>query len=69
MSDRRDVDELERRVAALERATPDSFAIFGPRSDLAGGRGVRVRVGLLSDGTYGVERFSSAGTRTVPTWV
>lgn len=69
MSVSRELDELARRVAALERSAPDSFAVYGPRSDLAGGRGVRVRFGLLSDGTYGVERFSAAGVRTVPTWV
>lgn len=50
------------------QTVPDSFALNGPRSDLAGGWGVRVRMGLLSDGSYGVERYTSTGVRQVPTW-
>ncbi|MEZ5101154.1 MAG: hypothetical protein R3C15_15410 [Thermoleophilia bacterium] len=60
--------ELERRVSALERNSPDSIAVYGPRDDLDARRGVRVRIGRLSDGSYGIERFAQDGTRTVPTW-
>ena len=59
------------RVRALERAErarPESTIFEGPRTDLSSGRGVRVRIGLLSDGTYGVERFAADGTRTVATF-
>lgn len=47
---------------------PDSTALNGPRSDLASGWGIRVRFGLLSDGSYGIERYTASGTRQVPTW-
>jgi hypothetical protein len=60
--------ELERRLRALESSTPQSITFHGPRSDL-GGTGPRVRIGLLSDDTYGVERWAEDGTRSVPTWV
>jgi hypothetical protein len=46
--------------------------IWGPRSDDPEGDGsnvgVRVRIGELSDGSYGIERYTSAGVRQTPTW-
>ena len=57
---------LEDRLARLERPTPTSIAFNGPRSDLPSGWGVRVRIGLLEDGTsYSVERFTAAGVKTI----
>jgi hypothetical protein len=47
---------------------PDSVALNGPRNDLPSLWGVRVRIGLLSDGSYGVERYTINGIRQVPTW-
>jgi hypothetical protein len=58
-----------RRLRALERQNPRTYVVTGPRSDLPGGVGPRVRYGELSDGTYGVERWTSAGVRQLPTWV
>jgi hypothetical protein len=64
------IRDLQQRVAALESGAPDYWQVFGPRADLAEGDGRRVRVGLLSDGTYGVERWNgTTGVRTVPSWV
>lgn len=64
--------ELARRVSALERGRPQAGQIDGPRSDDPAGDGslwgARLRWGLLSDGSYGVERWASDGTRTTPTW-
>lgn len=62
------MEDVKRRLRALERVHPESATYEGPRSDLAAGRGPRVRVGLLSDGTYGIERWSSAGSREVGTF-
>lgn len=65
----RQLGRIEKKQARAEAGTPESYAILGPRSDLATGVGVRVRIGLLSDGSYGIERYTSSGTRQVPTWV
>lgn len=59
---------LERRLLGLERAKPTAIVVEGPRSDLTGNRGPRVQMGLLTDGTYGIERWSSTGVRQTPTW-
>lgn len=51
---------------------PATTSLSGPRTDDPHGngsnRGVRVRIGLLSDGSYGVERWLEDGTRQTPTW-
>lgn len=64
--------DLSRQVSALATAQPETTSLAGPRSDDPHGngsmRGVRVRVGLLSDGSYGVERWLEDGTRQVPSW-
>lgn len=65
---RQQIADLQALVQRLQASQPDSIAILGPRSDLTGGKGVRVRIGLLSDATYGIERFTSAGTRQTVTW-
>jgi hypothetical protein len=62
------LDELERRVGAIERANPRAIVVHGIRTDLASGRGPRVRVLELSDGTYGIERWTAAGVRQVATF-
>lgn len=58
------------RQGASERRT--SYEVWGTRTDDPEGDGsnigVRVRFGLLSDGSYGIERYTSAGTRQTPTW-
>jgi hypothetical protein len=54
-----------RQVVVRERLQDESFAWFGSRSDLPQGRGIRTRIGLLSDGTFGAEIFTSTGTRRV----
>lgn len=63
---------LDRRLRALERAHPEATSYEGPRSDdphaNGSNRGLRVRIGLLSDGTYGIERWTEAGVRQTPTW-
>lgn len=65
---------LWERLAALERELEaqkkeNSFTIYGERTDLATGIGPRARFGVLSDGTYGAERWTSAGVRTVASFV
>lgn len=67
------LDDYERRLRALERTSPVSVTFRGPRTDagtpgVVDGKGPRVRIGLLSDGSYGVERWTAAGVRQVPTW-
>lgn len=44
-------------------STPDVFSILGTRSDLTAGRGVRYRHGILPEGFFGTETFSSGGKR------
>lgn len=65
--------DLERRVAALGRSRAVFLTFDGPRSDDPRGDGSdigpRVRIGLLSDDSYGVERWLEDGTRETPTWV
>lgn len=58
------VAETAAKVSEVERANPDTFSVLGARTDLAGGRGVRVRYGLLPDGVYGQEVFTEAGRRS-----
>lgn len=60
-----ELDDVQRRLRALERRAPQYLVVEGPRTDLAGGRGPRARFGLLTDGTYGAERWTAAGARTV----
>lgn len=55
-------------AAQTSALVPDSTAWNGPRTDLSTGWGVRVRVGKLSDGSFGIERYTSTGVRQVPTW-
>ncbi len=56
-------------VSASEAAyVPAKTSLNGVRSDLPEGHGVRVRIGELSDGSFGIERYSSAGVRTTVTW-
>lgn len=66
------LDVIGERLRALERAHPETTSFEGPRSDDPHGngsnRGPRVRVGLLSDGSYGIERWTESGTRQTPTW-
>lgn len=62
------IAQLERRLQGVERLHPEFIVVEGARTDLAGGRGPRVRFGLLTDSNYGVERWTSAGARQVPTW-
>lgn len=59
-----------RRQEAREHSRHDSYVFYGPRNDspYGGEDGPRVQVGLLSDGTYGVERWDADGGRTTPTW-
>lgn len=52
------IADLEKRLADLERRQPKSFAI----SD---GTRVRVRLGLQSDGKYGLRVWNAAGTLVV----
>jgi hypothetical protein len=63
---------IERRLRAVERAHPTTTSYDGPRADDPAGDGShwgpRVRIGLLADGTYGVERWTSTGVRQTPTW-
>jgi hypothetical protein len=66
--------ELEEHVARLagelqrlQRRVDESFAIDGPRADQSDQWGVRVRVGLLSTGGYGVETFDANGNRITTT--
>lgn len=68
------LDEFDRRLRNVERSKPTAIVFTGPRTDTAtdgvvNGEGPRVRIGLLSDGTYGVERWQADGTRETPTWV
>lgn len=62
----------ERRLRALERGGRTTYVVEGPRSDDPHGDGTnwgpRVVVGLLSDDSYGVERWLEDGTRETPTW-
>lgn len=58
----------EETLARAAVTTPEFTIYPGPRSDLPGGWGPRVRTGLLSDTTYGIERWSSTGVRTVGTF-
>jgi hypothetical protein len=67
-SDARLIGRIARTVERQESGTPERFAILGPRSDAASGFGVRVRIGLLGDGSFGIERFSASGTRQTTTW-
>ena len=64
--------QLRERVRRLEQANPEVVVVYGPRSDAAadveGGEGPRLRLGVLSDGTYGVERWTEAGARQVATF-
>lgn len=62
------LDELQARLGALERRAPPYQTVDGPRTDLPSGRGPRVRTGLLTDGSYGIERWTEAGVRQIPTW-
>lgn len=66
------IQGLNTRLKALERAHPETTSFEGPRSDDPHGngsnRGPRVRIGLLSDGSYGIERWTEAGVRQTPTW-
>jgi hypothetical protein len=59
--------------AAGVNVQPETTSLSGPRTDDPHGngsqRGVRVRIGKLSDGSYGVERWLADGTRQVPSWV
>jgi hypothetical protein len=64
---------LTRRIRRLENPGQRLSAIYyGTRTDLASpthpAYGPRVTIGLLSDGSYGIERWTSAGVRTTPTW-
>lgn len=63
-----ELDEIRRQLRALARRAPQYVVVEGPRTDIAGGRGPRARFGLLSDGTYGAERWTAAGVRTVATF-
>lgn len=63
-----EVISLRERVGALERRAPTYSTVDGPRSDLPAGRGPRLRYGLLSDGSYGVERWTLEGVRQLPAW-
>lgn len=63
-----ELDDVQRRLRALERSAPAYIVVEGPRTDIAGGRGPRARFGLLSDGSYGAERWTAAGVRTVATF-
>lgn len=57
---------LERRLSAIERSSPESISFYGPRNDWPGGWGIRVRIGLQSNGEdYGVERWAEDGTYTI----
>jgi hypothetical protein len=47
---------------------PEKVALNGPRLDDPSGWGTRYRLGKLSDGSYGVERFTSSGTRQTIVW-
>jgi hypothetical protein len=47
---------------------PERNAINGLRTDADDGWGTRFRFGLLDDGSYGVERFTSGGARQTLTW-
>jgi hypothetical protein len=47
---------------------PAKTSLNGVRSDLPEGNGVRVRIGELSDGSLGLERYLSNGTRQTITW-
>lgn len=61
--------DLERRVAAVERINFETIVFDGVRTDLAGGRGPRLRVGLAIDGTtFTVERWLADGTHQVATF-
>lgn len=60
---------IERRLRAMERGFPQVLTLEGPRTDLPAGRGPRVRIGLLSDDTYGAERWAEDGTHSVADWV
>lgn len=62
------LEEIERRVGALERQNPRAIDVDGIRTDLPSGRGPRVRILELSDGTFGVERWTAAGVRQVATF-
>lgn len=57
---------LERKAEAQEKQT--SITFLGSRTDLAAGIGPRARFGVLTDGTFGAERWTSAGVRQLPTW-
>ena len=61
----RDVGEA---IRIATTSSPEGFAYHGVRTDLPGGRGIRTRIGRLSDGSYGIERYTSTGVRQVVTW-
>jgi hypothetical protein len=57
-----------RSVADDVARVPDTLALNGPRSDDPAGWNTRIHFGLLTDGSYGLERITSNGTRQVVTW-
>lgn len=58
--------ELRKRQQKSDRGTPGEWAIHGKRTDLAGGVGLRFRVGLDVAGTTIIgEKWAEDGTRTV----
>jgi hypothetical protein len=67
-TDHRAMGRVKKDLERVTITTPTSYSINGPRSDLTGGWGPRVRIGILSDLSYGIERYSSGGVRTTPTW-
>lgn len=67
-TDQRQIGQVTKQVQVQETVTPDSYCINGPRSDLPSGWGPRVRIGLLSDSSYGIERYTSTGVRQTTTW-
>lgn len=56
------IENLDRRVRALENRRSHSIRVVGPRSDL-GDPGTRVEVGYLEDGvSIGIRVVNSSGT-------
>lgn len=53
---------LERRIAALERLGYGSRELHGPRTDLAGGTGLRWRVYIDGSGNTVEQKWAVDGT-------
>ena len=65
-----DLAQLAKQVESLQRRRLRTATFYGTRDDApySGGLGPRVRVGELSDGTFGIERYTAAGVRQTVTW-